>query len=167
MHWLKYQQTRLQGEGENASLSTRGAAFASADMAIIIIYQHVGSLACVTLSMLGVVLYIHTIHNSRCQRGGCVNFYNYGCATVKSDPQCKADALDQFPIYHCSCTCRRPAACIPLPGRQGSCKSRAQNMHFEWDFTYHNCKRPRSHAHKHIDRLGSQPPTWPSSLSFL
>ena len=64
-------------------------------------------------------------------RGGCVQSSRYGlmltCGvshllrvlSVKSDPKGKAGALDTFRLHHCSCTCVRPAAFVPLPGYQG------------------------------------------------
>ena len=34
--------------------------------------------------------------------------------SLKSDPKCNPDALDQFRLHHCTCTCVRPAAFVPV-----------------------------------------------------
>ena len=59
--------------------------------------------------------------------------------SLKSDPKCKADALDQFRLHHCMCTCVRPAASVPLPGRQGPWKLRAPGLHVGSDISERNC----------------------------
>ena len=59
--------------------------------------------------------------------------------SMKPDPKCKADALHQFRLHHCICTCVCTAASIPHPERQGPCKLRAPYMPFGSDFIKHNC----------------------------
>ena len=60
--------------------------------------------------------------------------------SLKSDPKCKTGALAQFRLHHCTCTCVRLAAFVPLPGPgEGLCNVRAPDTHFGSDFPEHNC----------------------------
>ena len=59
--------------------------------------------------------------------------------SLKSDPKCKAGALNQFRLHHCMCICVGPAAFVQLKGRQGPWKLKVPGLHVGSDFTERNC----------------------------
>ena len=67
----------------------------------------------------------HSTRATQCP--GCCCFHQVGfhllptlyiiiqLRSLKSDPRCKTDALDQFRLHHCTCICVSPTTFVPLP----------------------------------------------------